>query len=150
MVTETQYGKWFMLLLRARGGQTLAGEPVWTLVSGRLAVSSALLACLLALGLALVGTLRTSSVRPTLHALESAVPVLIAELPLLLSLAVAIELGFGVRGLFASASAALASGDVNTWMAVCLAIALVTSVGVGLVDSVLSPSWAKAEGGAAP
>ena len=147
MVTETQYGKWFMLLLRARGGQTLGGQPIVTLIGTRFVTTSVLLACLLSTALGLVAALRSRSLRPTRIGLESAIPILIAELPLLLSVAIAMELVFGMPGLFAAAGSALGAGDVNAWMALCLSIALITSLCVGLLDSILS---AKVENGGAP
>ena len=146
MVTETQYGKWFMLLLRARGGQTLGGQPIVALIGTRFVTTSVLLACLLSTALGLVAALRSRSLRPTRIGLESAIPILIAELPLLLSVAIAMELVFGMPGLFAAAGSALGAGDVNAWMALCLSIALITSLCVGLLDSILS---AKAENGGA-
>lgn len=140
IVTETQYGKWFMLVLRARFGNTVGGEPVLAVVRRQLAVTSASIAGLLLGSLAVIACLRSGSVRPTRRELGLAMPLLTAELPLLLTLAVGLELVFGLPGAGAGAVAALGAGDVNAWMGLALALALTTLVLTSLLSGTISPS----------
>lgn len=145
MVTETQFGKWFMLGLRAGFGRTLGGEPVIAFVSARLVPTCITLGILFLLALSTLACVRGRSLRPTLRGLGLAMPVLVTELPLLLTLLIAAELAIGSSGAAAAAAGALAAGDVNAWMGCTLAIAAATLVVTSVLEAVISPVWARLE-----
>jgi peptide/nickel transport system permease protein len=150
IATETQYGKWCMLVLDARLGRTLGGEAVLDLLGTRLPITSLLLATVLLSALGLLSFVRARTLRLTRLAVGRCMPELTAELPLLLTATVCLEVSLGVRGAFAAAASALGGGDVNAWMALTLALSFAVLSLCALLEGAFSPAWARLETEARP
>ncbi len=137
LVTETQYGKWlaqaFMWDLgRARDGSNVSGVVLAALPSSAIHV---LLLQLLAIGVALGTALLDRSAGLWLRAktrVAATSASLVASYPVLLTLALALELRSGHGGVLSLCADGLRHGDVNLVMGALLGVTLLSELLVTL------------------
>jgi peptide/nickel transport system permease protein len=137
LVTETQYGKWLAHAVLWKLGTTRQGADVVPAVLGALPQSAAHVLFLLGIALFIAASSAlldgTSGVWDRAQRRVAATSAsLVASYPMVLTLALALELRPGGGGAFAMCAHALSAGDVNATMGALLGITLLSELLVAL------------------
>ena len=148
LVTETQYGKWLAQAFLWKLGRARDGSPVAALVLAALpgSVLRVLLLLLLALAAAAGSTLSNRSaglferMRTRVAATSAS---LVASYPVVLTLALALELRSGQKGLLELCANALRGGDVNLMMGALLGVTLLSELLVTLPSRLAAAGHAR-------
>lgn len=137
LVTETQFGKWLAQAFLWKLGRAHDGQKVVGLVSEALPTSAFHVFSLLVLALAAAAGSAVLDRSPgfrqrALSRVYATAASLVASYPVVLSLALAVELQSGRRGVLELCAQALRRGDVNLLMGALVAVTLLSELLVAL------------------